>query len=56
VTSVLHYTDPQTGEALEREIEGRYNAQVRAYLLGLIPVDRFSVQAPTLEERTEKYE
>jgi hypothetical protein len=52
VTTVLHYDDPQTGESVERWVEGRYNAQVRTYFLGIIPVGRFSVQAPTLEENS----
>lgn len=48
VTSVLRYEDPRTGEAVERQIEGRYNARVRAYLLGVIPFRSFSVTAQVL--------
>lgn len=42
--SVLYYEEPSTGEPVEYEIQGRYNARVRAYILGAIPLNSFSVQ------------
>lgn len=44
-TSILRFYDQEAGKDVEYEIEGRYNARVRAYLLGVIPFDTFSVQS-----------
>lgn len=43
--AVLRYEDPETGEPLEVVQDGRYEADVRGYFLGVLPIRQFSVTA-----------
>lgn len=43
--AVLRYEDPKTGEPVEVTQDGRYQAEVRGYLLWILPIKEFSVTA-----------
>lgn len=43
VKSKIEYTDPVTGKTVEKTLNNRYTAQVRAYILGVIPFKTFAV-------------
>ena len=39
------YEDPDTGQEINKILDVRYTAQVRSYLLGILPFKQFSVTA-----------
>ncbi len=43
--AVLRYEDPKTGDPVEIRQDGRYQAEVRGYLLWILPVKQFAVTA-----------
>lgn len=43
--AVLRYQDPETGKQVEAVQDGRYNAKVRGYVLGIFPINQFDVTA-----------
>lgn len=43
--AVLRYEDPSTGKMVEVIQEGRYKAEVRGYVLSVLPISQFSVTA-----------
>lgn len=43
--AVLRYQDPETGKQVEVIQNGRYNAKVRGYVLGIFPINQFDVIA-----------
>lgn len=43
--AVLRYKDPETGKRVEVVQDGRYNAKVRGYVLGVFPIKQFDVTA-----------
>lgn len=47
--AVLRYEDPKTGDPVEVKQDGRYQADVRAYLLWILPIREFSVTAEVEE-------
>lgn len=47
--AVLRYEEPKTGEPVEVTQDGRYQAEVRGYLLWILPIKEFSVTAEVEE-------
>lgn len=47
--ALLRYEDPATGEMTEVVLEGRYTAQVRKYLLWVIPYKSISITSQIVE-------
>lgn len=43
VKSEIEYRDPDTGKTVKKTLDNRYTAQVRGYILGVIPFKTFAV-------------